>query len=169
MSTPQKPAILVLGVGNLLLSDEGAGVHLVNLLERDYAFSDNVTLLDGGTLGTRLLGSISKSSFLIVADIAVRGGSPGALYRLTLNDIRAGIEAKNSMHQVSFTETIALAEMMEILPPTVIIAVEPYDMQTMRPELTDVIAVKLPAMAALVLKEITAAGGSFLRKSSLQG
>jgi hydrogenase maturation protease len=152
-------SILVLGVGNVLLSDEGTGVHLVNKLARDFTFSENVTLLDGGTLGTRLLGPISTSSFLIVADIAVHGSPPGTLYRLTMEDLRAGIEAKNSMHQVSFTETIALAEMMEILPPLVVIAIEPQDMHTMVPELTPAIAAKMGDMTALVLKEIERAGG----------
>jgi hydrogenase maturation protease len=166
VSTLENPAILVLGVGNLLMSDEGAGVHCVNLLARDFVFSENVNLLDGGTLGTRLLGPIGNSSSLIVIDIAVYGNPPGTLYRLTIEDVCAGISAKNSMHQVSFTETIALAEMMEILPPTVIVAIEPHDMQTMRPELSDVVAVELQDMVALVLKEISAAGGSFIHKAS---
>jgi hydrogenase maturation protease len=158
--------ILVLGVGNLLMSDEGAGVHLINILERDFTFSENVCLFDGGTLGIRLLDPIDQSSFLIVADIALRGCPPGTIYRLTLDDVHAaiGISAKNSMHQVSFTETIALAEMMEILPPTVIVAIEPQDMQTMRPELTTVVAEKMNDLAEHILKEIRAAGGSFRKK-----
>jgi hydrogenase maturation protease len=119
-------------------------------------------LLDGGTLGIRLLDPINQSSFLIVADIALRGCPPGTIYRLTLEDVRAtGITAKNSMHQVSFTETISLAEMMEILPPTVIIAIEPQDMQTMRPELTPAVAEKMNDLAEQILKEIKAAGGSY--------
>jgi hydrogenase maturation protease len=162
--TVAQPSILVLGVGNLLLSDEGAGVHLINLLERDYSFSHNVDLLDGGTLGTRLLSPISKSSFLIVADVAVRGNAPGTLYRLAPEDVRTAVSAKNSMHQVSFTETIAMAEMMELLPPTVIIAMEPKDMQTLKPELTPPVAAKMDDMASWVLREIETAGGTFSKR-----
>jgi hydrogenase maturation protease len=160
------PLILVLGVGNLLMSDEGAGVHLINMLERGFTFSANVRLLDGGTLGVRLLDPISQSSFLIVADVAVRGKPPGTVCRLTLDDVRSavGIAAKNSMHQVSFTETLALAEMMEILPPTVIVAIEPQDIQTLRTELTPAVAEKMNDLAGQILKEIKAAGGSFRMK-----
>jgi hydrogenase maturation protease len=153
--------ILVLGVGNILLCDEGAGVHLIKRLERTYRFSDNVRLLDGGTLGTRLLDPISQATRLIVADVALRGMAPGTITRLTMDDIPLGAGPKNSMHQVSFTETLALAGMLDMLPPTVIIAIEPQDMTTMSVEVTKVIADCMDAFCAAVLREIELAGGGY--------
>ena len=63
-----KNNILVLGVGNILLHDEGVGVHVLRNLEKNYSFSENVTLIDGGTLGMRLLDTMSQADVMIVVD-----------------------------------------------------------------------------------------------------
>ena len=67
--------ILVLGLGNLLLQDEGIGVHVVHRLEREYRFPDGVEILDGGTSGMELMGPIANSGYLIVVD-AVKSDAP---------------------------------------------------------------------------------------------
>lgn len=156
-----KKQILVLGVGNVLMSDEGAGVYAIRKLGEMYRFSDNVTLLDGGTLGIKLLHSISSADHLIVADTAIRGLTPGTVSRLTINDIRLGTSPKNSMHQLSFAETLAMAEMMEILPETVIISIEPADIETMNTYCTKEIWAEIDAMCSFILDEVTAAGGRY--------
>jgi hydrogenase maturation protease len=157
--------ILVLGVGNLLLSDEGAGVHCIHRLEKTYDFSDNVHLLDGGTLGMRLLDSIRQASILIVADVALQGYVPGTISRLSIDDVRCGCGEKHSMHELSFSETLALAETLDILPPTIIIAIEPLDMTTMSVSLTPEVSEKLYELCLRVLEEIKTAGGEFCLKN----
>jgi hydrogenase maturation protease len=156
--------ILVLGVGNILMSDEGAGVYVVRSLEQNFQFSKNISFLDGGTLGMRLLNPISKASHLIVADTAMLGYEPGTISRLTINDIRTGNVVKNSMHQLSFAETLSMAEIMELLPPTVIIAIEPFDIETMGTKMTPLVAANFDSLCFRVLDEIKASGGTFLQK-----
>jgi len=156
-----KKQILILGVGNVLMSDEGAGVYTIRKLEEMYRFSDNVTLLDGGTLGMKLLHSISCADHLIVADTAIRGLTPGTVSRLTVKDIHLRTTPKNSMHQLSFGETLALAEMMEILPETVIISIEPADIETMNTCCTKEIWAGIDVMCSFVLDEVAAAGGRY--------
>ena len=156
--------ILVLGVGNILMSDEGAGVYVVRSLEQNFQFSENISFLDGGTLGMRLLNPISKASQLIVADTAMLGRAPGTISRLTIDDVRTGNVVKNSMHQLSFAETLSMAEMMEILPPTVIIAIEPFDIETMGTTMTSLIAANFDNLCMRVLDEILATGGTFSEK-----
>lgn len=153
-----------MGVGNVLMSDEGAGVYAVRKLEETYRFSDNVTLLDGGTLGMKLLHSISCADHLIVADTAIRGLNPGTVSRLCANDIRLRTSPKNSMHQLSFAETLALAEMMEILPEMVIISIEPADIKTMNTCCTAEIRTGIDIMCSFILNEVTAAGGRYWRE-----
>jgi hydrogenase maturation protease len=87
--TENIPKILVLGVGNILFTDEGVGVRAVETLLRDYSFSDNVTLMDGGTLGTRLMDPIMQCQRLIVIDAVLGGDEPGSVYRLTGDDLRS--------------------------------------------------------------------------------
>ena len=156
-----KNEILVLGVGNILRSDEGAGVHCVHRLHKRYSFPENVRLLDGGTLGMRLFAALQESSYCIAADVATCGFPPGHIMRLGFHDISRNCAPKNSMHQVDFSETLIIAESIGILPPTVIIAVEPLDMETLSLSLTPPVAEKIDEMCSRILDEITAAGGSY--------
>jgi hydrogenase maturation protease len=156
-----KNEVLVLGVGNILCSDEGAGVHCVHRLQQRYSFSGNVKLLDGGTLGMRLLGALQESSYCIVADVATRGFPPGRVMRLGMGDIPKSWAAKNSLHQVNFSETLAVAQSLDILPAIVIIGIEPLDIETPSLSLTAPVAEKIDEMCARILDEITAAGGSY--------
>jgi hydrogenase maturation protease len=160
----KSPKILVLGVGNALMSDEGVGVHCIDRLEAFYCFSENVRLFDGGTLGMRLLGPISEAAFLIVVDTALQGFEPGVISKLSVEDIRARSTEKHSMHELSFSETLFIAEAMGYLPPTTIIAIEPLDIVTFSAVLTPPLAEKLEDLCHRVLDEIKKAGGAFTLK-----
>ncbi|MGD9089902.1 MAG: hydrogenase maturation protease, partial [Desulfobacterales bacterium] len=107
--------ILVLGVGNILLKDDGIGVRIVEKLQQEYAFSPNVRLLDGGTLGLRLLEPITGADVLIVVDAIISGQPPGTIERLPLAVLRKRISIKNSLHQLDLLETLAHAEFLERL------------------------------------------------------
>ena len=76
----------------------------------------------------RLLGAIEQADFMFVADTLCSGKEPGSLSRLTRDELKSRIVAKNSMHQVSFLETIAYVEFLRILPETVMIGCEPKNL-----------------------------------------
>lgn len=81
MNEPEAQEILVLGVGNVLLTDEGVGVRVVHELMARYDFPPNVKVVDGGVLGLALSGTMMEAQRVIVVD-AVRGGEePGTVYR----------------------------------------------------------------------------------------
>jgi hydrogenase maturation protease len=162
-----KKDILVLGVGNILCSDEGVGIHCVHRLQQWYSFSGNVKLLDGGTLGMRLLGALQESTYCIVADVATCGFPPGRVMRLGMGDIPKSWAAKNSLHQVNFSETLAVAQSLDILPAIVIIGIEPLDIETPSLSLTPPVAEKIDEMCGRILDEITAVGGSYERKPEI--
>ncbi|WP_136798936.1 MULTISPECIES: HyaD/HybD family hydrogenase maturation endopeptidase [Desulfosediminicola] len=155
--------ILVLGVGNILLHDEGIGVHVVRDLEEQYSFSKELTLLDGGTLGIRLLDAMGRADYMIVADTLCSGKAPGTITRLTGSELRGRVAAKNSQHQVSFLETIAYADFLGMLPETVMIGCEPKDLSAWGTELTEEVAAARPQMIARVIDEIRAAGGEVMQ------
>ena len=73
--------VLVLGVGNILFSDEAIGVRTVEHLQQCASLPGNVELMDGGTLGIRLMDAIMGCDLLIVVDAVLGGGEPGTLYR----------------------------------------------------------------------------------------
>jgi hydrogenase maturation protease len=151
--------ILVLGVGNILLHDEGIGVYVVHDLQEYYNFSQVVTLLDGGTLGMRLLGAIDQADFMVVVDTLCCDSPAGTISRLTEGALKDRVAAKNSMHQVSFLETIAYANFLGFLPETVLIGCEPENLSAWGTELSPPVKRARPLMVQRVLEEICAAGG----------
>lgn len=157
--------ILVLGVGNILYTDEGIGVRCVEALEQTYTFSPNVTLMDGGTLGTKLMGPIMENDLLIVLDAVLGDGQPGAIYRLEGDDLRKSLAFKNSMHQTDLVDTLIYCEIAGNRPEAVIIGMEPKDYETQSLELSAITKGSLPRMMEAVLKEIEMAGGSFSKQN----
>ncbi len=146
--------ITVLGVGNILFTDEGIGVRVVEALEKQYAFSNNVELVDGGVLGMGLLSVVSNTDHLIVVDAIKNGGKPGDLYRLEGDEIPKRILGKNSLHQVDLLETLTLCQVFEKTPETIILGVEPEDIETLGIELTDTVKGQLTPLSHMVLKEL---------------
>lgn len=157
----EQPRILVLGVGNILLRDEGVGVRVIERLQSSYNFSSNVELMDGGTLGLRLLDPISQADYLIVVDAVQNGQPPGTLYRMPAEELEKRLVFKNSLHQLNLVEALTYSEMLGHRPQAVIIGVEPRDISPWGMELTPIIESRMAELCAQVLAEIERAGGSY--------
>ena len=76
--------IVLLGVGNILLTDEGFGVHVVNQLQEDYVFNPPITILDGGTMGMELLTYMRGMTKLLLVDAINGGDVPGTVYEFLM-------------------------------------------------------------------------------------
>ena len=164
MANSNAEHIMVLGVGNLLFTDEGVGIHAVQTLLEQYEFPPNVSIEDGGVLGINLLGIISEADQLIVVDAIKNGGAPGALHRLQGDDIPKRILAKNSLHQVDLLEALTLCQALDKVPETVIVGVEPEDIETLGLELTPPVQEKMGDLIAMVLKELDRLGAGYNEK-----
>jgi hydrogenase maturation protease len=158
--------IIILGVGNLLFTDEGVGVRVAEALQDRYEFSENVKVVDGGTLGLNLLGIISEADFLIVVDAVRNNGEPGTLYRLAGEEIPKRIRAKNSLHQVDLLEALTCCQALDKVPETVIIGVEPEDITTLGIELTPTVSGRVEDLINRVLKELTSLGVGYCRRDA---
>lgn len=158
------PAIMILGVGNILFSDEGFGIRVVEKLQEIYQFEDNIQVIDGGVLGINLLGVISKPDHLIVVDAIRNRGKPGDLYRLESDAIPERIRAKNSLHQIDFLEALTLCQALDKVPRTVILGVEPEDIDTLSTELTPAIQSQVGPVIDQVLNEVKRLGGSYRKR-----
>jgi len=161
--------ILVLGVGNILLKDEGVGVRLIERLQGEYTFSPNVRLMDGGTLGIRLLDDITAADCLIVVDAVRNDHPPGTLYRLPAEELKRCVSFKNSLHQTGLLETLAYAEMLGQRPTTVVVGIEPADISPWGTDLTPSVKERMADLAREVLKEIQRAGGEAARIDQCKG
>lgn len=145
--------ILLLGVGNVLLGDEGAGVHTVNRLE-ERGLPDNVEAVDGGTLGLELLYLLEGVSKLVVVDCLDAGAEPGSIFRFRPEDIRAKGKVELSCHDLGLMEVLALAETLGKLPETVIFGIQPQNIKNWDMSLSAAVEDKIPALMDLVMKEI---------------
>jgi len=137
---------------------------VIETLQDRYEFPDNVLVVDGGVLGINLLGVISKPDHLIVVDAIRNKGKPGDLYRLEGEAIPERIRAKNSLHQVDFLEALTLCQALDKVPETVILGVEPEDIDTLSTELTPATQSKVGAIIEKVLDEVKRLGGSYRKK-----
>jgi hydrogenase maturation protease len=159
------PRIVVLGVGNILFGDEGFGVRVIEKMRDSYEFPEAVSLVDGGVLGLNLLGTISVADHLIVVDAIRNNGKPGEVHRLEGDQIPRRILAKNSLHQVDLLEALTLCQALDKVPQTVIIGVEPLDIETLQVEMTPVIQSKVDEMIGRVLAELERLNVTYKRRS----
>jgi hydrogenase maturation protease len=145
--------VVVLGVGNLLLSDEGVGVHVANkLMEMD--LPPEVDVVEGGTDGFRLMNVVTGAARLIVVDAVKGGGPPGSIYRFDIKDAPTyPDEYKTSVHQIGILEVVHLSELIGETPETTIIGVEPKSLE-MGMELSPEVQAKVSRIIELVLEEV---------------
>ncbi|MBU1001321.1 MAG: HyaD/HybD family hydrogenase maturation endopeptidase [Proteobacteria bacterium] len=168
MTAEAEKKILVLGLGNILLRDEGIGVRVVERLIEQYEFLDNITLMDGGVRGMILMDPIIQADHIIVIDAVLNDQPPGTVYRLEGDDVKLSMAFKNSVHDMDFLETLCCCELVSgKRPSAVIIGIEPKEYQTdpsldISQELLD----RIPEMIVKILQEIEAAGGSYTPKAA---
>ncbi len=144
---------LVLGVGNILLGDDGFGVHLVNSLA-ETPFPPNVQILEAGTVSHQLIPLFREIERLIVIDAVEAGDKPGSIFRFTPDDMRFPSEQKMSLHQISLVDVLRMAELTGGKPETVIIGVQPKDASSWSLELTEEVRAVLPRVRELVMEEL---------------
>jgi len=110
--------VLILGIGNSLLSDEGAGIHAIRHLEKYYADSSGIRYLDGGTIGFPLAAEIAQSDSLIVIDAAELGTNEGeiGLFEGSSMDDFLGKQRKSSVHEVGLRDLLSTSQLLDELP-----------------------------------------------------
>lgn len=122
-------SVLVLGLGNILLSDEGVGVRIVEALAAAQEVPDGVVMLDGGTSGMALLDAVADQDCLIVADAVNGAGPAGRVIRLEDDDIRMVFETRFSPHQLGLSDLLATLRLIGQAPRRVVlIGVVPHDL-----------------------------------------
>ena len=145
--------IVILGIGNLLLSDEGVGVHVANkLMEMD--LPEGVSVVEGGTDGFRLLNIITEADRLIVIDSVMTGAAPGSIYKFNIEEVKncpSGF--KTSVHQIGILEVINMSGLIGKTPHTTVIGIEPQSLE-MGMELSPEINDKIPRIIEIVLDEL---------------
>ena len=148
----QKRAII--GVGNLLYTDEGVGVHAVRALMKKKV-SPEILIFDGGTEGFGLMDLIVNLERLVIIDCLRSGEKPGTVYKFDFDELKFN-KSKNyqtSIHQCQISDVLSLSTMIGKPPRTTIIGIEPASLEISM-ELSSVIAELIPAICEISLKEV---------------
>jgi hydrogenase maturation protease len=139
--------ILVLGLGNILLQDEGVGVHAVNAIKERYTFSPDVEIVDGGTLGLDLLRFFEGREKVLIIDAVDFGKEHGHVGILEDDEIPSVLQAKLSVHHIGLSDILFALKLKGTMPPKIrLIGIQP--------ELTDVLGLEMTGPVRSRLDEI---------------
>lgn len=150
--------VTILGVGNVILRDEGFGVRVAEYLDAHYAFPENVQIVDGGTLGIELTQYVTGTNKLLVIDSINGGAESGTLFRFHNDDVMSHFQEKISAHEVGIQDVLALLTVTgHKIPEVVVIGAQPYDLEA-GVELSPGMQKLMPQVVEQALKELAAWG-----------
>lgn len=151
---------LIFGAGNLLLSDEGFGVHFIKYLEEHYHFDNDVELYDGGTLGIMVTHLLEEADRVYLVDVIdISEGKPGHIYRYEKEGFMLGkLPVKMSPHQIGIQEILTLSELRGRTPEKVsLFGIVPASYAS-GVELSPLLQSKMPELAEMLVSELQEAG-----------
>jgi len=152
----EKRPIIILGLGNILMGDEGFGVHFVRWFAGRHRLPPGLEIVDGGTLGYLLLDTICRAAHMVVVDCIRLADTPGSLYRFNRREMEVRLPPPTSAHEVKFTDVLCKAEMMGECPEMTFLCIIPGKIGEMDLEMTPALRAKFPEMEALLLAELAA-------------
>jgi hydrogenase maturation protease len=122
--------ITILGLGNILMQDEGIGVHIANLLDKTYRFEPEIRIIDGGTTGTDLLPYFEDSNKVLIIDAVNFEKHPGYIEIIENDDILATITAKISLHHLGLSDILSVIKLLDIQPAEIcLVGVQPSSIE----------------------------------------
>jgi len=152
MRSSRTPSVAVVGAGNLLLKDEGVGIHAIRALERLVPAQGNIQLVDGGT-SPDILGFLSSLDKLVIVDAARGGGKPGTIYRFGPEEVSEG-QNFVSLHEFNLGTALKTMKYTGGRPgEVVIIGIEPDEIDWGL-ELSSTLKREMPRLLEIVLEEI---------------
>lgn len=156
---------LIFGAGNLLLSDEGFGVHAIRYLEENYTFPEEVELYDGGTLGIMVTHKFEEADHIYILDVIEAEGRPGELRRYEKEEIMLDkIPVKLSPHQIGIQETLLMSELRGFCPERVtLLGVIPVSLDA-SDQLSETVRCRLEEVAQIISADLAKEGVTVIKR-----
>jgi hydrogenase maturation protease len=164
-ATPPPSGITLIGLGNLLLRDEGAGIHAIRHLQAHWRIPPELEIVDGGTGGLDLLPFIEKRNKILFVDTVNFGREPGYIGELCNPEVPAFSALKDSLHHLGLSDVLAAAQLLDVLPKEIcLIGIQPQAIETGL-ELTPEIQNRLEPLVARITAQLAAWGLPCSRRS----
>ncbi len=143
----------IIGIGNLLLKDEGFGIHFIDHLRKKYIFDSNIRVIDGSTMGYGLLDDIFNLDNIIVIDALKTNEKPGSIFKFDSKNLPVGL-MKKTAHDVEFIDVITMCKLQGHSPNITIYAISPEDYAGVGTDISFPLKKAIPILENLVLEEI---------------
>jgi hydrogenase maturation protease len=146
--------VTILGIGNLLMGDEGVGIHVLNKLCESYTFSPAINLIDGGTIGIDLIPYFEDCNKMIIIDAVDFHEKPGYYKSLANKEIQYRFNTKLSLHHAGLSDVLSIIQLQEIKPPEMIlVGIQPEKIE-MGIELSNTVQNKLDEIFSLIINKL---------------
>jgi hydrogenase maturation protease len=155
----------IIGIGNLILSDEGFGIQTLHYLEDNYIFPDNVLLQDAGTAGIYMSPFLEACDPILVIDVVDINAEPGSFHYYTMDDVKAGnFQTKMSPHQLGLLEIVEICRLRDAAPENIeFYCVVPKELDTSM-ELSSAVAPRVTEVSNMILKRLADFGVTVQRR-----
>jgi len=155
----------IAGIGNLLLRDEGFGVHVVHYLQNNYDFPEHVDIQDVGTAGIYMAPFLEACDPVLVIDVVDMDGEPGSFHFFSLQDVKAGnFQTRMSPHQLGLLEIVEVCKLRGAAPKEVeFYTIIPKEL-TESIELSDAAQARMVEVADMILKRLAELGVEVTKK-----
>lgn len=146
--------IAVIGLGNILLKDEGVGVHVVNTIKQKYSFFPEIEIVDGGTMGFDLLPIFEGRDKVLIVDAVDFKRKPGYIGIIENDNIPSVLNSKLSVHHINLPDVLFAAKLMDISPPEIcLVGIQPESLD-IGLDMTDEIKEKIEALIDAIIGKL---------------
>ncbi len=146
--------ISILGLGNILLTDEGVGVHAVKAIEENYTFSPEIELIDGGTMGLDLLPIFQSQDKILIIDAVDFKKAPGHIETIEGDKIPSVLNSKLSVHHIGLSDLLFAAKLTRTTPQEVcLVGIQPKSLDVGL-DMTEEVRVKLDSIIDLAIQRL---------------
>ena len=146
--------IAVLGIGNLIMQDEGVGIHVIRKLENEYTFQPEIELIDGGTSGSELYGFFEDNDKMIIVDAVNFDEEPGFIGSIEKDDILKRLNTKMSMHNLGLTDVLSHVKLLDIEPSEIfLVGIQPAVIE-LHDELSEIVSERVDRILEVIFMKL---------------
>jgi hydrogenase maturation protease len=157
----------IIGIGNILFKDEGVGVYAAAYLKEN--FNIDADIVDGGTLGFKLMRYYQEYDKVIIADTISIEDEPGSIYNIPSDELLGLGTYKKTAHEVEVVEMLEICSLLENIAKVNIVGVVPKDIESVDIDLSDILKSRFSFLIDEILKELSRDGVEYHKKEREKG
>ncbi len=160
--------IAVIGAGTIIFKDEGIGVYAQKYLQENYEFDKDITFVDGGVLGFKLMTYYQEYDKVIILDtITMKNDRAGSIYNLPANKLLGLGSYKQTAHEVEIVEMLEICSLLDKIADINIIGIIPDDILSVKTDLSEIIRANFENFINVVLKQLKSYNVSFKKRKNI--